>query len=93
MAPKLPLPRGWKRRVRSSFFSDMILSLLDSTTNMPFLARPESLNQYTRTARILLPVAAAPCARFLHLVQQVVIRSDRFVHLPDHLVTPWIRPL
>ncbi len=47
MRPTLPLPRGWKRRVRSSFLSDVILNLLDSTTNMPFLGRPISLDQYT----------------------------------------------
>ncbi len=47
MPPKLPLPRGWKRRVRPSFLSDMILNLLDSTTNMPFLGRPKSVVQYT----------------------------------------------
>jgi hypothetical protein len=43
MARKLPPPRGWKRLARSSFLSDVILNLLDSTTNMPFLGRPESV--------------------------------------------------
>ncbi len=47
MHRKIPLPRGWKRRGRSAFLLDVILSLLDSTTNMPSLGRPESLNQYT----------------------------------------------
>ena len=47
MAGRLPLPRGWKRRVRSSVLSDVILNLLDSTANMPFLGRPESLTQYS----------------------------------------------
>ncbi len=47
MAPGLPLPLGWKCRVRSSVLSDVILNLLASTTNMPFLGRPESVVQYT----------------------------------------------
>ncbi len=47
MHRKMPLPRGWKRRDRSSSLSDVILNLPDSMTNMPFLGRPESVNQYT----------------------------------------------
>ncbi len=43
MPPKLALPRGWKRRVRSFFTSDPILNLLDSTINVPFFLRPESV--------------------------------------------------
>ena len=37
MARKLPLSRGWKRRVHSSFLSDVILNLHQSST---LLARP-----------------------------------------------------
>ncbi len=47
MPPKLPLPRGWKRHVRSSVLRILALDLLDSTTNMLFLGRPVSLDQYT----------------------------------------------
>ena len=36
-----------ERRVRSSFLSDVILNLLDSTINVPFLKRPKSVVQYT----------------------------------------------
>jgi hypothetical protein len=41
MPPKLPLPRGWKRRVRSFVLdrSISILSLLDSTTNVSIVKR------------------------------------------------------
>ena len=51
MPPKLPLPRGWKRRVRSSVLRILALDLLDSTTNMLVLGRPISVNQYTRGMR------------------------------------------
>ena len=43
MHRKMPLPRGWKRCVRSSFLSDVILNLPDSTINLPFFKRPVSL--------------------------------------------------
>ena len=48
MPPNLSLPRGWKRRVRSSVLRILALDLLDSTTNMLVLGRPISVNQYSR---------------------------------------------
>ena len=45
MPPKLPLPRGWKRRVRSSALSQ------SSTIDRPLFKRPESLTQYTRVRK------------------------------------------
>ncbi len=47
MHPKILLPRGWKRRVRSSVLRILALDLLDSTTNMLVLGRPISVNQYS----------------------------------------------
>ena len=45
MHPKIPLPRGWRRRVRSSVLPSIAIpGLLDPMTNMPFLARQESLD-------------------------------------------------
>ena len=44
MHRKMPLPRGWKRRVRSSILSNVILNLLDSTINMLFFLRPISFD-------------------------------------------------
>jgi hypothetical protein len=50
MAPKLPLPRGWKRRVRSSVpappLSIATPNLLDSTIDVLFFKRPESVVRY-----------------------------------------------
>ena len=58
MPPKLHLPHGWNRRVRSSVLSDVILNLVDSTINVLFFKRPESLDQYTGER----PNAGAPRA-------------------------------
>jgi hypothetical protein len=67
MARKLPLPRGWKRRVCWSALPILALSyytpvaianVLNSTKNMPFPARPDSLDQYTGER----PNAGAPRA-------------------------------
>ena len=54
MNRKMPLPRGWKRRVRSSVLHILAfrqytshLNLLDSMINVSFFLRPNSLDQYT----------------------------------------------
>ncbi len=47
MPPKPPLPRGWKRRVRSSILSNVILNLLDSTIDVLSFKRPKSVDGYT----------------------------------------------
>ena len=50
MAPKLPLPRGWKRRVRSSVLHILALGnkLPDSTIYVSFFKRPKSVDGYTQ---------------------------------------------
>jgi len=74
MPPKLPLPRGWKRRVQSSVLHILALSqytshlnLPDSTTNMPFLGRPISVESRAGAVasgrgESLLPAAFAEAA-------------------------------
>ncbi len=51
MYRKMPLPRGWKRRVRSSVLRVLArshytshLNLLESTINVLFFLRPVSLD-------------------------------------------------
>ena len=63
MRTRLPLPRGWKRRVKSSIVHVLALShytpnLFESTTNMPFLAHQESLDHFSWT-RGSAPAATA----------------------------------
>ena len=52
MHRKIPLPRGWNRQAKSAILHILALShytpnLFESTTNMPFLAHQESVDQYT----------------------------------------------
>ncbi len=44
MRTRLPLPRGWKRRVKSS-----VVHVLELRGRTPILRRPKSLVQYTNT--------------------------------------------
>ncbi len=53
MPPKLPLRRGWKRRVHSSVLHFPALDLLDWTIHMPFFKRPDSLDHFTDGLRKL----------------------------------------
>ena len=52
MHRKVPLPRGWKRRVRSSVLHILALGLLDSTINVPSSWRPDSLDQFTGRRKV-----------------------------------------
>ena len=59
MPPKLPLPRGWKRRVRSSVLHMLVLSHYPQPARFDgehaILGRPESVNQYSPPGGTLPP--------------------------------------
>ncbi len=83
MPPKLPLPRGWKRRVRSSVLHILALGLPDSTVNVPFFKCPKSLDHFTgRQPATLLQIALKvlgsakyPTIQFRHITRRLPFRQ------------------